>query len=302
MTGTRRFLHDLLKPERLTAVVDIGANPIDGEPPYQPMLKHDLCQVTGFEPQEEALQVLLQNKGPRETYLPYAVGDGKQHTIYHCAISGMTSLYKPEPRYLSAFNEFDTLGQVISTDSIPTRRLDDIAEVGDLDMLKIDTQGSELAVFESGRDKLGRAVVIQTEVSFLPLYENQPLFWEVDRELRQQGFVPHAFADVKRWPISPYSHPENKFRPVNQLLEADVVYVKDFINAQELDDEQLKHLALITHYCYSSHDLVTRCLSILSSRSVIPQSAPGDYTSHIFPSQEVSGDTYLKDYSFTFEI
>ena len=45
---------DLLKPARLTAVVDIGANPIDGEPPYKPMLQNRLCRLTGFEPQDDA--------------------------------------------------------------------------------------------------------------------------------------------------------------------------------------------------------------------------------------------------------
>ena len=35
----------LLSPDRLTAVVDVGANPIDGAPPYQPMLDRKLCTV-----------------------------------------------------------------------------------------------------------------------------------------------------------------------------------------------------------------------------------------------------------------
>ena len=57
---------------------------------------------------------------------------------------------------------------------------------------------SELAVFESGRDRLRECVVIQTEMSFIPLYEGQPVFWETDRLLRSLGFVPHAFAAIKR--------------------------------------------------------------------------------------------------------
>ena len=68
-------LQDLLSPEKLTTIVDIGANPIDGDPPYIQMLKRGLCQVVGFEPQQNALQELLQNKGPLETYLPYGIGD-----------------------------------------------------------------------------------------------------------------------------------------------------------------------------------------------------------------------------------
>src|SRR5260221_7818888 len=64
-----------LEPDRLTAIVDVGANPIDGAPPYQPMLDRQLCTVVGFDPQAAAFE-LLQDRGPLETYLPYAVGDG----------------------------------------------------------------------------------------------------------------------------------------------------------------------------------------------------------------------------------
>ena len=288
------FLQGLLNPERLTTIVDIGANPIDGDPPYKQMLERSLCQIIGFEPQQDALQELLKNKGPLETYFSYGVGDGEQHTLYCCAASGMTSLYKPDQNYLSILNEFEILGEVISTELIPTKRLDDIAEISDLDMLKIDIQGGELAVFESGRGKLDRAVVIQAEVSFMPLYEDQPMFWEIDRELRQQGFIPHTFATLKRWPISPYSHPEDSRLAVNQLLEADVVYVKDYVNAHLLTDEQLKQIALIMHHCYGSHDLVTRCLSILSGRGVIPESALKHYRGHIFPNHDFLGEFITK--------
>ncbi len=44
-------LLDLLKPQRITEIVDIGANPIDGDPPYKRLLEYRLCRVTGFEPQ-----------------------------------------------------------------------------------------------------------------------------------------------------------------------------------------------------------------------------------------------------------
>jgi hypothetical protein len=48
-------LHDMIRSQRLTSVVDIGANPIDGSPPYQPMLANGVCTVIGFEPQRPAL-------------------------------------------------------------------------------------------------------------------------------------------------------------------------------------------------------------------------------------------------------
>ena len=56
-------LLDVLKPQRITEIVDIGANPIDGDPPYKPMLMAgEICRVTGFEPQETALKKLNEKK------------------------------------------------------------------------------------------------------------------------------------------------------------------------------------------------------------------------------------------------
>lgn len=96
---------DLLRSERLTAVVDIGANPLnsDGAPPYKPLLDKGLCTVTGFEPQAEGHARLAAQKGPHETYLPYAIGDGAPGTLKVCAARGMSSLLWPDPRMLAVF-------------------------------------------------------------------------------------------------------------------------------------------------------------------------------------------------------
>src|SRR5690242_20237910 len=74
----------LLRPTRLTEVVDIGANPIDGDPPYKGMMLQQLCRVTGFDPHPVAIAELTKRKGPQETYLPYAVGDGDAHALNIC--------------------------------------------------------------------------------------------------------------------------------------------------------------------------------------------------------------------------
>jgi FkbM family methyltransferase len=259
-------LWDILQPVRRTRVVDIGANPIDGDPPYKPMLQAGLCTVTGFEPQREALAELQRRKGPLETYLPHAVGDGGTHTLNVCRASGMTSLFAPDAATLELFAALKSLGEVLRREPMATRRLDDIAEIDGLDFLKIDIQGGELAVFQNGRAKLAQAVAIQTEVSFVTLYAGQPALGEVDVELRAQGFIPHCFAAVKQWPIAPLVIGGDERRPLNQLLEADLVYVRDFSRPDRLDDEQLRQLALVAHHCYGSYDLAVRCLYLLERR------------------------------------
>lgn len=270
MTPGTDPLTQLLQPARATAVVDIGANPIGADPPYKRMLDAGLCTLVGFEPQAEALEELRRRKGERESYFPYVVGDGGEHTLHVCAAPGMTGLLRPDTHMLSLFQPFTEFGKVESTQKVRTTRLDDIAEVGAMDYLKIDVQGAELMVFRGGRAKLAQAVAVQTEVAFTPLYENQPLFGDVDAELRSQGFVPHALAAVKRWAIAPMVIGGDPRRSLNHLLEADIVYVRDFAHPDALDDEQLKQMALVAHHCYGSFDLALRCVFVLEKRGRLP--------------------------------
>ena len=268
---------DLLSPQRLTEVVDVGANPIDGDPPYTPMLSKGLCRVTGFEPQEQPLLELQRRKGPNERYLPYAVGDGGTYTLNICKASGMSSLFDPDPTTLELFGILSQLGEVTRQVPLETRKLDDISEIEHLDFLKIDIQGGELKVFQGGAAKLSQAVVIQTEVCFVTLYKDQPSFGHIDLEMRRQGYIPHCFTAVKTWPIAPFVINNDPYQGMNQLLESDIVYVRDFSRPELIRDEQLKHLALIAHHCYRSFDLAFRCVMLLEQRQVLKTGAQQQY-------------------------
>jgi hypothetical protein len=59
--------------------------------------------------------------------------------------------------------------------------------------------------------------------SIYSLYKNQPVFGQVDLELRSQGFLPHSFPAVKRWAIAPTVFGGNFRIGRNQLLKADIV-------------------------------------------------------------------------------
>jgi hypothetical protein len=76
--------------------------------------------------------------------------------------------------------------------------------------------------------------------------------------------------------IAPMMGP-NPAAAINQLVEADVVYVRDFIQAEAMDSEQLKHLALIAHHCYGSFDLALNCVHHLASRGAVAPDAKNRY-------------------------
>ncbi len=260
-------LKDLTSSDVRVRIVDIGANPIDGTPPYANLLNAGIADLVGFDPNPDSVARLNQMKGPFETYLPYAIGDGNQHTLHVCAAQGMTSLLKPNPAVLARFHGFPLWSHVMSTQPIHTVRLDDIPETAGMDLLKLDIQGAELMVCQNALNRLRETLVIHTEVEFLPMYENQPLFSELEIFLRQQGFMFHRFFPTVSRMITPLMIDNDEFAGMSQLLWAEAIFVRDFTRFDELSDRLLLAMATIIHDCYRSLDLVLNILTQYDSRT-----------------------------------
>lgn len=58
----------------------------------------------------------------------------------------------------------------------------------DVTFIKIDTQGYEGFVLDGAIELVGKAVGLHVEVSFVPLYDGQPLFDEIVDRVRDAGF------------------------------------------------------------------------------------------------------------------
>jgi len=144
----------------------------------------------------------------------------------------------------------------------------------------MDVQGSELSILQNGKRRLAKTVAVQVEVSFIPIYKNQPVFGEIDLELRGLGLVPHAFAAINQRMITPMRG-TNVYAALNQLVEADAVYVRDFTRPDALDVEQMKHLAIIAHHCYRSYDLAMNFIYHLVKKGAIRQSVVTEYVNLI---------------------
>lgn len=263
-------------PDAAIKIADIGAAFLGETAPYQPLLANGLGELFAFEPDERQIGNLRQQLGQQGQVISEAVGDGGVHTLHICNF-GWTSLLEPDPSALAFFNTFPLLGRVESTASIKTRRLDDMGELPKIDFLKMDIQGSELMVLQNARLKLSDCVAIQVEISFITLYKNQPPFGLVDVELRSQGFIPHRFTNIKGWSISPTVRKNDPRLPFNQLLEADIVYIKDLVHPDNLTDSQIKKLAAIAHFAYNSPDLVARCIIELQRRKVVEDNSVQAY-------------------------
>ena len=252
-------------------VADIGAAAVAEVPPYKTLLDRGIARLTAVDGDERQREKIVAAFGPDAIVLCEVIGDGARHTLHLCSpASGMSSLLQPSKRNLAFFNGFPGFGAVQDTVEVETKRLADIADLQQIDFLKMDIQGAELMVLEHAGSALDRCVAIQLEASFVPLYEDQPSFGALDLWMRAHGFLPHCFTDVKRWSIAPVVRGGNIRIPFNQLLECDIVYVRGLVALDGLDDDQMKKLALIAGYSYRSPDLAVRIVLELERRGTLP--------------------------------
>ena len=271
------FLGKLLAPQRFLRIVDVGANPLEPAP-YTPLVEVGLAHAWAFEPQKAAYEALLKDKHPNLHLLPYAVGDGQKATLNVCKGSGFTSLLPPNHRCLTYLNRWHRAMRVVEAVSIQTYRLDEMDEIPSIDFLKIDIQGGETQVFAHGHDKLSDVLGVITEVAALPLYENQPLLDEQMRILRSFGLDLHKFLFFKTVPLNHASSSQvNPRRVKNQLIDGDAVFVQSLLNLEDLSNEKLKFLVLLSDSVFESFDLTLHLLHVLEAKGALPSGAIAKY-------------------------
>jgi len=241
-------------------VVDIGAMYLGpNKDSFDALLKKGDVSIVGFEPVQSECERLNAMHGvgkhaAKRLYLPYAVGDGSIRTFNITNSLATSSLYEPYTELLDKFQNLENYVQVVQRKEMQTRRLDDIPEAAGADYIKVDVQGAELDVFRGAKNVLKDVVVVQTEVEFVPLYRGQPLFAEVDQILRENGFLFHKLSSTAGRMFKPLIRDNNPDKHGSQMLWADAVYIKNFMNLDELSSEKLLKLAIILHEIYDSLD------------------------------------------------
>lgn len=251
-------------------ILDVGAMQ-EGEDRYEPLRGMQRARVTGFEPDEAQHAKLQTSKRAEDQYLPYFLGSGDTQTFHIARYPGCSSLYRADSKTIDPFTSIGTGATgnftVSETMEVQTRRLDDIPECPAPDLIKLDAQGAELDILRHGIDTLESALVVESEVEFIPIYENQPLFGDIQVFMREQGLLLHKFIDIAGRSLEPFARDGNPFAATSQLLWADAVFVRDFTKLECLADEQLLKAALILHQVYYSYDLVHLLLKEYDTRT-----------------------------------
>ncbi|MEE2760082.1 MAG: FkbM family methyltransferase, partial [Pseudomonadota bacterium] len=212
--------------------------------------------VVGFEPDPvefERLRNLPSYPWRSAKYLPQGVSSR----------TGRQKLYIPtDPQSASLLKHNAAIGDkfdkpqffsVNRTEEIQTLCLDDALKetnFGSIDVLKIDIEGTELAVFKSSSEIMNDVLAVKTEISFIPFRRNQPLASDVDAFLRESGFELMDIVGPAHWRrhgylIHPYYSSQTPPYSRAQIVQADYLYIR---NPDSLGDNlnKLLKLALIS--------------------------------------------------------
>jgi FkbM family methyltransferase len=243
----------LLPPLPRIKIVDVGAA-IYGELPYALLLQAVPCDVVGFEPVTEECEKLNRNSKDGHRFLPYCVGDGSKRTFHECNVKLTSSLFEPNTALIERFQTLAEVTQVVKSYPVETVRLDDVPEVDGIDYLKLDVQGAELMVLQGAEQALADVLAIHTEVEFLPLYKEQPLFADIDSFLRNKGFQFHRLMWAGRT-FKPLMVNNDPNVIMSQVLWGEAIYVRDFMQFDQLAPMALLKLATILHENYRAYDL-----------------------------------------------
>jgi FkbM family methyltransferase len=247
-------------------ILDIGAALLE-RPPYQSLLEAGRCVIHGFEPDMEACDKLARTYGPPHRIFPYFAGNGEAATFHETNWGATGSLFEPNTPVLEKFQNLAELVTPKARHAVMTTRIDDIDEIGDIDLIKIDVQGAELQVLGSARRALSGALVVQAEVEFLEVYKGQPLFGDVDRFLRQAGFQFHTFEGFGSRTFKPMILNQDVNLGMRQLIWSDATYVRDWMQLDALDPMKLRKYAVLAHDVVRSYDLAHMVLAALDQRT-----------------------------------
>lgn len=247
------FLREALGHNKID-IVDVGA--AHSENCYQSLLINYPCNCIALD--AEGGDGIKQD----------IIGDGSQETFYHCEPEKTSSCYKPN---LDWINEFQSLTSIIkSEEKVKTKRIDSLG-IDNIDFLRMDAQGSEFNIITGTGHLMSNIIVIGTEICFVPLYEKQPLFAEIDIKLRSLGFLFHRFQTpvllLSGRTLKPIIFNNNKYIPISQVMWSDVVYLRPVYLFNTLSPLKLLKMAIILDEVYNSYDFSYRALAWHESKT-----------------------------------
>ncbi len=177
-------LKKILKGKKLS-ILDIGARG-GPESEFAPYL--DQCEFILVEPDPKEAQELREKN---YHVIPSLLGEKVGTRILNIGQRGGTSsYYEPTGEFLELYTSGNSdRFNIVEKIELPMTTLEKVLDDEELkvDYIKLDTQGSELDIL-SGLNK-NLPLFIKTEISFVPIYKDGALFFELGKFLYNKGYL-----------------------------------------------------------------------------------------------------------------
>ena len=96
-----------------------------------------------------------------------------------------SSVYRLSSKYLKWFQNDERY--IENKIKVEADTMDNLVS-GDIDIIKLDTQGNEFEILEGASESLHKAVIVEIEIEFYQMYEDQKLAFDVMRKMNSEGF------------------------------------------------------------------------------------------------------------------
>lgn len=242
-TRTFDFAGDFLALHPIT-VVDIGSR--DGScEELENLAKY--CEYVGFDADLESvandkINPSLKKWKKADIYNKF-IGTHNGLSNFNLYVrKSESSLLEPSPSYQQ---NFSSRLRVESTVQVKSVILEDaLAELRVMpDMIKLDTQGTEFDVIASSKSVFSNSLMVEVEVEFLEMYQNQKLFPDVSQILYESG---HQLLYVNRV----FGNMNNSIvKSRGQLVFADMLFGLNYNLASSLElSRKYKYILLLMNY------------------------------------------------------
>jgi len=175
--------------------------------------------------------LMIEAQDQKRAFMSRVTNDFSRQVDYHIGLLGAQDGLEVE------FNEMETAssalkehysqeGRVIKKTTVALDTLLKEKQIGNVDFIKLDTQGYELEILKGGGNALKQAEVVLMEVSLLDIHQGVPLIREVLNFMGERSFQAYDICSFTRRPLD------------RALWQTDIIFVKN--DSQLLSNKKYK--------------------------------------------------------------
>jgi FkbM family methyltransferase len=213
--NSQNTIKSLLRIHKIDLIIDVGAN--IGQFAKEMRSLGYQGEILSFEPVRSSYETLLENTKNDPLWRPINLALGSASGEARINTSNLSVLNSILKFNEFALNSWETLEANNSSELIKITTLDDFVINNKLDhrriFLKLDTQGYDLEAFKGSLRCISAVKILQSEISFIPIYQGMPSFNESLAFYVSSGFQVSSFFPVTQ-------------RPNGAVIEMDCLLVK----------------------------------------------------------------------------